>query len=251
MPRRSRVGAHARALHGSGWRARDTRSTISSFPIRSRRRSRRSRKARAGGCSRTARCCGIRCSRSPRRGRRCCAGCTGASACTRWRRAARAMRPGSCWRSTAAARAGASSYRLPAPVAIDELHLLWRREMVDRVVSSEVGGACKRPIAAWSRWHSRSSTTIRNTRASSTIEDQARVIANAAGAFGSSLDYLERTRVALVTHGIIDPYLERWPRESRCCAKRSDERSRAGASNESPKSRRCRPPSTSSVSPVT
>ena len=30
----------------------------------------------------------------------------------------------------------------------------------------------------------------------------------AQGAFGSSLDYLERTRVALVTHGIIDPYLE-------------------------------------------
>ena len=29
-----------------------------------------------------------------------------------------------------------------------------------------------------------------------------------AGAFGSSLDYLERTRVALVTHGIVDPYLE-------------------------------------------
>jgi len=27
-------------------------------------------------------------------------------------------------------------------------------------------------------------------------------------AFGSSLDYLERTRVALVAHGIVDPYLE-------------------------------------------
>ena len=32
---------------------------------------------------------------------------------------------------------------------------------------------------------------------------------NACGAFGSSLDYLERTRVALVAHGIVDPYLER------------------------------------------
>jgi cation transport protein ChaC len=40
------------------------------------------------------------------------------------------------------------------------------------------------------------------------IDEEARVIANAAGAFGSSLDYLERTRVALVTHGIVDPYLE-------------------------------------------
>ena len=34
------------------------------------------------------------------------------------------------------------------------------------------------------------------------------MIATSKGAFGSSLDYLERTRVALVTHGIIDPYLE-------------------------------------------
>jgi cation transport regulator ChaC len=35
------------------------------------------------------------------------------------------------------------------------------------------------------------------------------VLARASGAFGSSLDYLERTRVALVAHGIVDPYLER------------------------------------------
>jgi cation transport regulator ChaC len=34
------------------------------------------------------------------------------------------------------------------------------------------------------------------------------VIAASKGAFGSSLDYMERTRVALVTHGIRDPYLE-------------------------------------------
>jgi cation transport protein ChaC len=38
--------------------------------------------------------------------------------------------------------------------------------------------------------------------------EQADVLASAAGAFGSSLDYLERTRVALVSHGIVDPYLE-------------------------------------------
>ena len=36
----------------------------------------------------------------------------------------------SCSGSIAAARAAASRYRLPAPLAIDELHLLWRREMV-------------------------------------------------------------------------------------------------------------------------
>jgi cation transport protein ChaC len=41
------------------------------------------------------------------------------------------------------------------------------------------------------------------------IEQQAKVIAQACGAFGSSADYLERTRVALVSHGVIDPYLER------------------------------------------
>ena len=35
------------------------------------------------------------------------------------------------------------------------------------------------------------------------------VLASAQGALGSSADYLERTRVALVTHGIVDPYLER------------------------------------------
>jgi cation transport protein ChaC len=38
---------------------------------------------------------------------------------------------------------------------------------------------------------------------------QAKVIATAEGVFGSSADYLERARVALVTHGVVDPYLER------------------------------------------
>jgi cation transport protein ChaC len=41
------------------------------------------------------------------------------------------------------------------------------------------------------------------------LSEQADVIATACGAFGSSADYLERTRIALVTHGIVDPYLER------------------------------------------
>jgi cation transport protein ChaC len=39
--------------------------------------------------------------------------------------------------------------------------------------------------------------------------EEARVIGTACGALGSSRDYLERTRVALVSHGIVDPYLER------------------------------------------
>jgi cation transport protein ChaC len=42
-----------------------------------------------------------------------------------------------------------------------------------------------------------------------TAARQAKVLAAAQGVFGSSADYLERARVALVTHGIVDPYLER------------------------------------------
>jgi len=99
------------------------------------------------------------------------------------------------------------AYRLPAPVAIDELHLLWRREMV-------VGSY--RP--KWARVRSGDreivalAFTVKHDHPQYTgglsLDEQARVIASAAGAFGSTFDYLERTRVALVTHGIVDPYLE-------------------------------------------
>jgi len=98
-------------------------------------------------------------------------------------------------------------YRLPAPVVNDELYLLWRREMV-------VGSY--RP--KWVGVHSGNrrlvalAFTVKHDHPQYAgklpIDEEARVIANAAGAFGSSLDYLERTRVALVTHGIVDPYLE-------------------------------------------
>ena len=82
-------------------------------------------------------------------------------------------------------------YRLPARVAKDELLLLWRREMVL--------GAYQ-PL-----W-----VTVRGGHSPLVaLGEQAEVIANAAGAFGSSADYLERTRVALITHGVVDPYLER------------------------------------------
>jgi cation transport protein ChaC len=100
------------------------------------------------------------------------------------------------------------AYRLPAPLAIDELHLLWRREMVTgaydpRWVRLESEG---RPLHALAfvvrRDHTQYAGHLR-------IEEQAQVIAHACGAFGSSADYLERTRVALVSHGVIDPYLER------------------------------------------
>ena len=40
-------------------------------------------------------------------------------------------------------------------------------------------------------------------------DEQTSIIADACGAFGSSCDYLMRTRAALAAHGIIDRYLER------------------------------------------
>ncbi|HEY6895013.1 MAG TPA: gamma-glutamylcyclotransferase [Rhodanobacteraceae bacterium] len=99
-------------------------------------------------------------------------------------------------------------YRLPAPCAMDELHLLWRREMVTGAyaprwlhVESEgrsviaLGFVVRRDHPQYTR--------------KLTIDEQAEVIAHACGAFGSSADYLERTRVSLATHGIVDPYLER------------------------------------------
>ena len=99
-------------------------------------------------------------------------------------------------------------YRLPAPVAIDELHLLWRREMVTgsyRPKWIAVQSAERRLFAL--------AFTVRHDHPQYAgkldVDTEARIIASAAGAFGSSLDYLERTRVALVTHGIVDPYLER------------------------------------------
>jgi cation transport protein ChaC len=100
------------------------------------------------------------------------------------------------------------AYRLPSIAAIDELHLLWRREMVvgsyhPKWVSLETGG---KPI------HGLAFTVRRDHpqfAGELPIDEQARVIATACGHLGSSQDYLERTRVALVTHGIVDSYLER------------------------------------------
>jgi glutathione-specific gamma-glutamylcyclotransferase len=99
------------------------------------------------------------------------------------------------------------AYRLPAPVAIDELHLLWRREMVvgsyhPRWVNVQSGD--RRLVAL--------TFTVRHAHphyaGRLSLDAEAQVLATAQGAFGSSFDYFERTRVALVTHGIVDPYLE-------------------------------------------
>ena len=106
--------------------------------------------------------------------------------------------------------------RLPAMLAIDELHLLWRREMAvgsyhPRWVRVDAGG---REIIALTfvvrRDHPQYAGRL-------SLGKEADVLRNACGAFGSSLDYLERTRVALVAHGIVDPYLERLVTEVAAC----------------------------------
>jgi cation transport protein ChaC len=99
-------------------------------------------------------------------------------------------------------------YRLPASCALDELHLLWRREMVTGAYAPRwLHVDCEgRPLVALGfvvrRDHSQYAGHL-------LIEAQADVIAHACGAFGSSSDNLERTRVSLATHGIVDVYLER------------------------------------------
>jgi len=100
------------------------------------------------------------------------------------------------------------AYRLPSPLAIDELHLLWRREMV-------VGSYVPRWVAldCADRRMVGLAFVVRRDHpqfaGGLTLERQADVIASACGHLGSSHDYLERTRVALAAHGVVDPYLER------------------------------------------
>jgi cation transport protein ChaC len=98
--------------------------------------------------------------------------------------------------------------RLPAPLAIDELHLLWRREMVvgayePRWVSAEINGGTRIALAfVVRRDHPQYAGRM-------SVDDEARVIGCACGAFGSSLEYLHLTRAALAEHGIADRYLDR------------------------------------------
>jgi len=99
-------------------------------------------------------------------------------------------------------------YRLPPAKAHDELALLWRREMVLGAYKPQwLTFRCgAKPLVALAFVVDRAH---RQYAGKLTMSEQADVIASACGAFGSSADYLERTRVALVTHGIVDPYLER------------------------------------------
>ena len=102
-------------------------------------------------------------------------------------------------------------YRLPSPLALDELHLLWRREMVvgayrPRWVHVH---AAERKIAAITFVVRHDHVQYARLRHA----EQAAIIAQACGAFGSSCDYLMRTRAALASHGIVDRYLERLARD--------------------------------------
>jgi len=100
------------------------------------------------------------------------------------------------------------AYRLPARCARSELALLWRREMV-------VGAYCPQwlPVRAGRRTLTALAFIVDRSHCQYAgrlpLERQADVLASARGAFGSSADYLERARIALVTHGVVDPYLER------------------------------------------
>jgi glutathione-specific gamma-glutamylcyclotransferase len=98
-------------------------------------------------------------------------------------------------------------YRLPARCARAELALLWRREMVaaayhPRWLRVRAGAHVLAALTfIVDRKHAQYTGDLPLSR-------QVRAFAMAEGAFGSSADYLERTRVALITHGIVDPYLE-------------------------------------------
>jgi glutathione-specific gamma-glutamylcyclotransferase len=98
-------------------------------------------------------------------------------------------------------------YQLPPRNVKAELALLWRREMVTgayrpRWVTVRAGARMLTALAfIIDRTHSHYTGQL-------TLAQQAKVLACAVGAFGSSADYLEHARIALITHGIIDPYLE-------------------------------------------
>jgi cation transport protein ChaC len=98
-------------------------------------------------------------------------------------------------------------YRLPAQCAHAELALLWRREMV-------VGAYHPRWLRVRAGTHALTALAFVVDRrhpqyaGKLALARQADVLSRAAGAFGSSADYLERARVSLITHGIVDPYLE-------------------------------------------
>ena len=151
----------------------------------------------------------------------------------RSRRAARRSDPVWCWRSEPGGVCRGVAYRLPAPLAMDELHLLWRREIVVERLSPALGEA---PVGrAAARCAAPSVVRRDHVQYAPLAHDQGRrrSSADACGAFGSSCDYLMRTRAALAAHGIIDGCTRRIsPATSRCGRRaRPDLRRRTLAAN--------------------
>ena len=146
----------------------------------------------------------VRRSRDARR----CTDCIGASACCRSRRAARHTRRASCSDSIAAARAAAWCIGC---------RRRWRWTSCTCCGAARWSPARTRRAGctstATARPHDRAG--IRRAARPSAIRGQADDRRAGGGdcarrgAFGSSADYLERTRVSLATHGIVDLYLER------------------------------------------
>ena len=126
------------------------------------------------------------------------------------------------------------AFRLPAPAAIDELHLLWRREMVvgsynPKWVKLDVDG---KPVTGLAFTVKRDHPQYAGKLS---VEQQANVIGSACGHLGTSQDYLERTRVAYVGRAARhrrrdEARLRRGgePRPRRGLRRRSHERLRTG-----------------------
>jgi cation transport protein ChaC len=98
--------------------------------------------------------------------------------------------------------------RLPEELAADELHLLWRREMV---MGSYAPRWVVTEAADGSRGHAITFVIRRDHPQYAghlQLDEQVRVLDCARGAFGSSRDYFDAVRAALAGHGIVDGYLE-------------------------------------------
>ena len=103
------------------------------------------------------------------------------------------------------------AFRLNPEVAIAELDLLWRREMVTLSyraswLNFHTDGGTKRAISFVSR------PDRPNYAAPMSLDEEADIIASAAGFIGPCREYLFDTVDALAAEGICDPHLEKLQR---------------------------------------
>lgn len=98
------------------------------------------------------------------------------------------------------------AYRIPGTVAVDELRLLWRREMLlgsytPRWVHATHGSNSLRALAF----------VVNRERPGYAgrmpVENIAEIVRNATGKLGTGLDYLHMTLDGLAAHGIRDPHI--------------------------------------------